>query len=160
MWRIYSPDKTAVRIRTRVNKLGASLSSAVASPNGSAFIGKVKYFSIKKLYSHAENIAKKLSSSSNNNFAKSLLFKRNAFSHEREVRLLFFYQEDITQGKVFTYKINPHDLIETVLVDPRATKQTVDLYKYYLKNKFNFKGRVKRSVLYDPPKEFTFELRK
>jgi len=160
MWRIYSPDKASVRIKTRVKKLGTSLSSAVAVPDVSAFMGRVKYLGSKKLNNQAGKLAENILATSGKYLAKSLLFKRSAFSHEREVRLLYFDHEDMVKGNVFSFKINPHDLIETVLVDPRATEQTVDLYKYYLKNQLNFKGRVKRSVLYDPPKELTIELTK
>jgi hypothetical protein len=159
IWRIYSPDKSCVRIRTKINKLATSLSSANKNHITSAFIGKVEYFSEKRIIPEAKKLAKYIAGKTAKNLARALLFKRNAFEHEEEVRLIYFGGHRETNKKIYQYGVDPHNLIESVALDPRASDQLLDVYKYYLRNKMGFKGGIIRSKLYEPPKELLYELR-
>lgn len=57
MWRIYSPNAKAVRIRSTVRRLLESLNADRASTAYTeAFIGRVRYLNNQKLMSYAETI--------------------------------------------------------------------------------------------------------
>lgn len=159
LWRIYSPDKSCVRIRTKIKKLANSLSSKCADHKTSAFIGRVKYFSENQIVPEAIKLAKYMAGGTAKNLAKTLLFKRNAFEHEKEIRLIYFGLHRDAKKEIYQYKIDPHELIESVAVDPRASNQLVDVYKHYLRNIIEFKGDIIRSKLYNPPKDLIYELK-
>ena len=87
MWRIYSPTSDGVRIRTTIRNLALSLSGGLGQwAHIQTFIGKVRYLSDKELLQFANHVfASGLDPAA---LAKTLLVKRKAFCHEREVRLL------------------------------------------------------------------------
>jgi len=157
MWRIYSPDSQGVRIRTTIRKLIKSLSSSVQHPTIRAFIGKVKYYPESKLPKEAKKVIPHLTDTNGKGQARSLLIKRLSFKHESEVRLIYMAEDNHKHGNFFKFDAPPHELIETMLVDPRASKEVVDLYRYYFKNNLKFKGRFSQSKLYQP-KKFKFDL--
>lgn len=151
MWRIYSPDKTAVRIRTTPRLLGGAIQQALQpGSKAMAFIGKVQYLSQAMISQQAESLAiATLSTQSELAAAKSLLIKRVSFSHEEEIRLLIINRN--YDGQVLPISIDPHTVIQSVMIDSRAPKELIDVYKNHLKNTLGFKGRVSKSTLYDHP---------
>lgn len=159
MWRIYSPDKSCVRIRTSVTKLAQSLSAKCKTHQVSAFIGRVEYHSEKTISEKAKRLAADILDSTGVNFARTLLFKRNSFEHEKEVRLIYFGDHTNRKSQLYKYDVDPHQLIDSIAIDPRAPQQLVDVYKHYLRNKIGFKGHIIKSRLYDLPKELIFELK-
>ena len=159
MWRIYSPDKSCVRIRTTINKLAESLSTKCKSHQISAFIGKVKYYPEKKIQIEAQKIASDIMNSTGINFAKTLLFKRNSFEHEQEVRLIYLSDKTEKSSDIYKYEVDPHQLITSIAFDPRTTDQLVNVYTHYLRKKIGFKGSIIKSKLYEPPKDFIFYLK-
>jgi len=56
MWRIYSPDKNGVKVRTTIKKLFESLYNAIPSRlrDVSCFIGKVEYFKKEDIDTHGQ----------------------------------------------------------------------------------------------------------
>jgi hypothetical protein len=134
------------------------LSQECANHKTSSFIGKVEYFSEKLIVPEAKKLAKNIAGSSPKNIARTLLFKRNAFEHEKEIRLIYFNERHDANKEFYRYKVDPHKLIESVAVDPRASDQLVNVYKYYLRNKIGFKGYIIRSKLYDPPRDSIYEV--
>ena len=73
MWRIYSPNKDGVRVRTTIRKLIMGLrSSQTHFQDVSCFIGKVSYLPKKKL----ECLTLPVLDATGHSQAKSLLFKR------------------------------------------------------------------------------------
>ena len=57
-------------------------------------------------------------------FARTLLVKRPAFRHEREVRLLFF--ADRAQASdlgMVRYVVDPHAMVDQMMTDPRLTRR-------------------------------------
>ncbi|MBA3017755.1 MAG: DUF2971 domain-containing protein [Proteobacteria bacterium] len=159
MWRIYSPDKSCVRIRTTVKNLAESLSANLKGHRISAFIGKVEYFTEKKLQVHSKKIASDIMESTGINFAKTLLVKRNSFEHENEVRLIYLGDKSEKSNKIFKYKVDPYHLITSVVIDPRAPDQLFNVYKHYLREKLGFNGLIVKSKLYKPPKELIYNLK-
>jgi hypothetical protein len=126
MWRIYCPaDRDGnfggVRIRTSLRRLANSLFRAVGShAKESAFIGKVRYLPDYQL----DRIARSLFSRGVTPVAvaKSLLIKRTAFQHEREVRLIYRnLSEEAFEGGRFRYPIDPEKLITQIMVAPHRS---------------------------------------
>ena len=88
MWRIYSQDKTGVRVRTTIEKLARGLSHTLGNwAHAQSFIGRVEYLSEPDLRGFSQTAFEHgLTPAA---LAQSLLVKRMAFKHEREVRLLY-----------------------------------------------------------------------
>jgi len=79
-----------------------------------------------------------------------LLFKRKEFSHEKEVRLIYIAEKNNAKPKVFQYNINPNELIDQIVFDPRMNKHLYELYKDWLKH-MNFNKGIIQSGLYKAP---------
>ena len=158
MWRIYSPNKDAVRVRTTIEKLGRNLSEPLGQwAHVQAFIGKVEYRSDRALREFSGSIFKNgLNAEA---LARSLLIKRSAFRHEREIRLLYLEKENVKHPDgLFRYAVDPHALIDQIMIDPRLTLCEAEAFKREIRAKTGFKGSIKRSLLYAPPKDFIIRI--
>ncbi|MCX6981278.1 MAG: DUF2971 domain-containing protein [Verrucomicrobia bacterium] len=94
MWRIYSHDKDGVRVRCTPRKLlvGLYASENVKYREICCFIGKVSYHTLEELTALIQNPGFVRPAAFDNKGAKqceTLLFKRTAFSHESEIRILY-----------------------------------------------------------------------
>lgn len=146
MWRIYSPNKIGVRIRTTKHKLRNQIKAS-----GLRFrIQNVKYTQESKLNYEMEAIADELAQSFRLSVAfDSLFMKRLAFQHEKEVRVAVYSPDESTKDlRSIDVPINPHSLIESILIDPRAPEAFVRAYKHFMKEKLGYAGRVGQSSLY------------
>lgn len=149
MWRIYSPNALSVRVRTTIRGLAESLSATEGEWAGiSVFIGRVQYLSNNKLLDFAQNVFR---DGSPRKFAETLLVKRPAFRHEREIRLIFF-QRDASRKRqpLYPYPLNSTRLIDQVMTDPRLTSEQTDRLHCQIRE-MGFQGPLKRSLLYAPP---------
>lgn len=160
MWRIYSPEANAVRIRSTIRMLAESLTMAGAGTmSGEAFIGRVKYLKNSSLMTFAEDAVSNPSPA--RAVAKTLLVKRTAFQHEREVRLLFIADDSGSSGRDwFSYSVDPNALVDQIMLDPRMTEQDAKKIKQVIKVTTGFAGIIKRSLLYAPPPHFISEIGK
>jgi hypothetical protein len=152
MWRIYSQDTNGVKITTTIRRLFESLYKAVPTEKRdlSCLIGRVKYLSQKAI---ARYLGKPISLDSTGvGIAETLLIKRKAFSHEKEVRLLFWADNDEAKSEVFAYSLDPYSLIEEIVFDSRLNMQLYRIFREYLKRTLGFKGRIIQSGLYKPPR--------
>lgn len=159
MWRIYSEKKDAVRIRTTVGKLIDSLRAAHGQwADVTCFIGKVDYLGEARLKKFARTIFK--DEITEPAIARSLLVKRNAYRHEREVRLIYIEPKDEKHANgVYKYDIDPHTLIDQVMIDPRVTYDKYVSLKKQVMKRTDLSGRqIKRSLLYRQPKGFIVEI--
>lgn len=153
MWRIYSPNKNGIRIKTTIRKLLSSLYLGNANkPSWSCVIGKVEYLTEPKLNKYANSIYVNGALSKKNLF-RSLLVKRRAFQHENEVRLLYFDLDSLNTGQLFSFSIKPHELIDQIMIDPRKTYKEYQAIKDEIKNTTDYKGTIKRSLLYRAPEQ-------
>ncbi|MGD9368632.1 MAG: DUF2971 domain-containing protein [Desulfobacteraceae bacterium] len=120
MWRIYSPDKNGVKIQTKIRKLFQSLYSAQTSYGTlSCFIGKVDYYPKEKIDKLVEDrLTGKERFDGSIGQARSLLFKRNAFKHENEVRLIYLHPRNQSDSNVYLYHCDPLSLIDRITFDP------------------------------------------
>lgn len=157
MWRIYSPDSNGVRIRTSIPKLADSLANNLGDwKNVQCFIGKVQYLNNTKLMSFANTVFSGQINPTPPSLAKTLLVKRPAFRHENEVRLLYFERENGIYKDIYKYDIDPHLLIDQIMVDPRVEHSDFIKIKDKIKKSTGFKGRILRSKLYAPPEDMVF----
>jgi hypothetical protein len=136
MWRIYSRNSDAVRIRSTVRKLADSLSRTRGKEaHVEAFIGQVQYLRNAKLMAFAKNISQKSAKSSARTLAQTLLVKRPAFKHEREVRLLFIPRDNAhLKLDTFCYSVDPNILVDQIMIDPRVSKEETDALKQKIRS--------------------------
>jgi hypothetical protein len=162
IWRIYSHDKKSVRIKSTPEVLSRNIQKWLENyPKSKLFIGKVEYLNTNQIRAKAKIFAKSvLSGDLSKAAAESLLFKRKAFSHEEEVRVLIIDQHDISKDGVLNIDIDPHDLIHTVVIDSRASVELVDVYTSYLRNELKYKGSISKSTLYDIPKPIKVKIKR
>lgn len=152
MWRIYSSEKRGVRIRSTPRKLLASLSAELGDcATSQAFVGKVRYLPDAKLRQFARDIFR--GGLNAENVVSTLLVKRPAFEHEREIRLAYFDSAHSTSD-LYAYRIDAHQLIDQMMTDPRLTADDTRKFHDLIRSKTNFRGRMLRSMLYAPPKGF------
>ncbi len=158
MWRIYSPAKDAVRIRTTIDRLACSLSAGLNQwAHVQCFVGEVEYSSEQALKAFSRSIFK--NGLNPDALARSLLVKRWAFRHEREIRLLYLEKDKIEHPKgLYRYAVDPHDLIDQIMIDPRLPLSDAEALKAEIRTKTGFKGQIKRSLLYAPPKGFVIRI--
>lgn len=151
MWRIYSPLKDGVKISTTAFKLRNALAKEVLNESESAFIGKVDYLSQKALSGLIETAWRFNTSKLHGRaLAETLLYKRVEFKHEKEVRLIYCAPDDLPDADIFSFSINPIELIDSIIFDPRMDKEVAEVYMAYLKNA-GFKCIIKQSTLYEIP---------
>ncbi|MBH5328062.1 DUF2971 domain-containing protein [Eikenella sp. S3360] len=155
MWRIYSPNKDGIRVSTTPRKLLNSLHGQVGEfAKVRGFIGQVKYFKKSELIDKLKEI--NLLKTDGSGIAESLLYKREAFQHEDEIRLIYFGRDKLCQYDTFKFDINPIELFDILLFDPRINPYLKKAYKDHIIKKGRFKFR--RSSLYEAPKGLTFKL--
>ena len=162
MWRIYSNNKTSVRIKTHVVKLSAQLHRARGTQELINFrIHDVEYLATAELSTRLKSIAQDL----DDNFtsyraADGLLVKREAFDHEAEARAIVHdnkWQECDGARNHIRIAIDPHALIESVYFDPRASDRYIEVCTFFLRQKLKFKGAVGKSGLYRTQSELVVE---
>ena len=145
MWRLYS-DGGGVRIKTTVDRLLSSIyHGGIYKPDMSCGVGKIRYLSQKRLMKVAHSTFSDASISSENMF-HSLLVKRLAFSHEREVRLFYIDLKERENGRLFSYPIDPHDLISQIMLDPLMSFDDAEALKIEIRRRTGFRGDIKRSL--------------
>lgn len=146
MWRIYSPDKKGVRIRTRIGKI-----MDILRIEQSCFFGKVEYLPQSKIEKDLLSLNGKISVNELSYLMlESQFIKRNSFSHESEYRLIKmckWNQEGSEPIQKIT--IDPYSFIENVYFDPRADLSYVERCKNILVKSFSYPAkRIKQSNLY------------
>ena len=159
MWQIYSPSGDAVRIRTTVGKLIDSLSAANADVAlDSCFIGRVTYLSDAKIKGFAQTVFK--NGLNTKSVINSLLVKRDAFKHDDEVRLIYFEQSQKKhENGVYKYALNPHDVFDEVMIDPRMSDRNYRKFKAEIIKETGLdEAKIEHSLLYQPPDNITINI--
>jgi hypothetical protein len=153
MWRIYSPNKDGIKVKTTIRKLYTQLleSSTLTQKTyyPSLFIGKVKYQSTKQLTNmlvDKERMSNKLFDKSGWGQASTFYYKRWAFRHEHEVRIMFNNFDDCAND-LFSFNIEPLELFDEIVFDPRMKKDEYLSKKEELLS-LNFKKSISQSSLY------------
>ncbi|WP_293005332.1 hypothetical protein [Nitrosomonas sp.] len=152
MWRIYSPDKGGAKVKTTPRKLLGALNSCDSNfADIHCFIGRVAYLTQTDLVTTLSGLD--LFNPNGSGIARSLLYKRKEFSHEKEVRLIY------TNGKgsLHKFSIDPCDLFDEIVFDPRSNEHLLKAYKTSIQN-YGYKNRIEKSVLYQLPKGLVLKL--
>ena len=166
MWRIYSKvhqdgsaldsafdADEAVRLRTSPQKLLNALVGGLGiEKGGNCFIARMRYFSENALL---QEIANTIGSNRENAFsgaagqADALLFKRDAFTHEQEVRLLYVDTkcEFLNQDQI-EISVDPNSLIDEITVDPRVRGGQQEAWRIAWIRGLGFSNEINRSLLY------------
>ncbi|WP_436323028.1 DUF2971 domain-containing protein [Vibrio cidicii] len=150
MWRIYSQDLRSVKVRTTAGKLFDSVK--ISSDNlGYLYLGKVNYLPMTELNKLCQNESfLSMSLDSDIGAASTLFYKRKEFKHENEVRIVFSERiSGSSKDKVVMFDVDPFDLIDQIVFDPRINDGLYDVYRAHLES-VGFNNIVK-SKLYDPP---------
>lgn len=126
MWRIYSADKTGVRVETTVRALFSDFF------NSSDKFASLKYMIGSVEYKQKEEIERFLAETTftdlalggqPHKFAKTLLIKRPEFSHENEVRLLFHDSVGgYGQNGIAVFPFRWDTILTEVALDPRLSE--------------------------------------
>lgn len=151
MWRIYSGDKQAVRMRSTPRRLVEGLRQAGGA---TAFVGRVQYLPEKSLTQFAQRAIQPGYLKLSRNAAGTLLVKRPAFRHESEVRLLVRCDGDRADG-LFRYVVDPHSLVDQLMLDPRLSPAEAEQAKREIRCTTAYEGKILRSLLYAPPPPLT-----
>jgi len=157
MWRIYSPKKEGVKVKTTLRKLFDPLFALGGSYqklnrdtyNLTSFIGKVKYSSTKtliKMLNDPERMSGKIYDQSGRGQASTFFFKRWAFRHENEIRLIYNAQNN-NNSDLFKFAINPFEVFEQIVFDPRMSDTEFQLYKERVIS-WGFNNEIVQSGLY------------
>lgn len=152
IWRIYSPDRTSVRIKATRAKLQVLLKEAKQDDNFDFLIEDVEYMPPRIVDQKIAMIGKELKTKFNSRKAAgALLLKRDAFDHEAEVQVIVHDKSasDTSKAKPsIRIKVDAHALVESILFDPRAENVFVRLCTFYIQNKLRFRQKVGKSSLY------------
>ena len=154
MWRIYSPHCLGVRIATTRQRLQQAIVAAGNTRKLSYSILDVDYLKQEELTRRLETIRQEFKKQFSPPTAMNPLFmKRLAFDHERETRAVILDEDSLTgePKKGISIPVDPFKLITSIWIDPRAPDEVVKAYKFYLKEKLEFPGKVERSALYAVP---------
>lgn len=154
MWRIYSQNGMGVRISTTTKKLSTLVRAAIRPLGYGWDCRQVEYLTQYDLNKRTKAVATELDREFKIQEAVNLLYlKREAFRHETEWRAAIYCpdagRERVRPGLVV--KVDPHKLVDNILLDPRAPKELVEAFQFYFQKKLNYKRRVGPSVLYKSP---------
>jgi hypothetical protein len=157
MWRIYASPAPGVKIRTTIGRLlKAIYDTQDLNADRKYWIGKVKYenqdeivATLQGLLSNPDHALTFVTDCTFLSTASILLFKREAFAYEQEIRLIFRADDDRGHDER-TFAIDPNNLIDEVVFDPRMEGHQFEECRTQLQN-LGYTGRIDRSTLYDLP---------
>lgn len=156
MWRIYSPKKQGIKVTTTPRKLLEALQAATKEFwELSCFIGRVQYQNEDTLLNTLQNID--WQNPDGSGIAKSLLYKRDEFTHEREIRLIYSAPDSTSNSDIHAFGIIPNELIEELVLDPRMDTELVKAFTLAIKNK-EFNNSISQSSLYRAPKDLKISI--
>ncbi|MGE9268183.1 MAG: DUF2971 domain-containing protein [Verrucomicrobiales bacterium] len=154
MWRIYSQDKQSLRIKTTIRKLADAMWDKNDAHSSSKYhIGSVAYKPVSEIDDFRKNTGfmELTMGAGTSRLAETLLTKRQEFSHESEIRLLYFDTENnshLKQANIHPIHVDPTSLIDEVCIDPRID-DAIDIEALTKKiRRLGFSGSITQSTLY------------
>ena len=152
LWRIYSHDKSGVRIKSTPKKIfNALVNSKPKKPELYCFVGKVSYQDVSEIWKIHESTSALFTS---DGIAKTLLLKRKEFATGEEIRLVY---TDGPRQLFMSIDIDPNQLIEEITLDPRATDTNLQMIKAQA-TQIQYHGVINKSKLYDVPNRLVITL--
>ncbi|WP_210456097.1 DUF2971 domain-containing protein [Pantoea ananatis] len=157
MWRIYSPNHLGIRISTSTKKLRAALEKGIIGSQKKVRMSDVSYMSQYTLNFESKKTMEELKNDFDIIKSTDFLFmKRAPYEHESEYRVVVI-DEKPPKGNGVTISINPHQLIDSILIDPRAPKELAEALVFYFKQKIGYTRRCEKSKLYKMPSPLVIE---
>lgn len=158
MWRIYAAGGEGVRIRTTIRTLAQGLQSAHPYiTDAHCRVGRVLYLPARELKNVASRTFDDYGIGLDELFS-SVLVKRRAFEHERELRVLYFDLNSTGGGNdLYSYEIDPHVMISQIMLDPRLPRNKAEAMKDQIRQRTGFRGPILRSLLYSAPRPTILE---
>ena len=154
MWRIYSTDRRGVLVTVSAQALLTLGKPQYKAPMEQIFLGRVEYKSqaeLKEMLESQDFLRNVLRAPMYSHVSSSvLLYKRDSFKHEEEVRLILSRHISEVPGDTARFYIPIDEVILKVTLDPRLSDEEFDRYRYLL-DKIGYKGRIERSSLYSVP---------
>lgn len=169
MWRIYSQhlkdkktdeiiiDSIGIKVKSTIKKVFEPLHSIQNNQilpsnkkpyNLNSFLGKVIYKKKKELLDLFKNdLDNIIYDQLGKNQASTLMLKRIAFSHEKEVRIIYYSDKSNDNQNIFSYEIDPNIMFEEIVIDPRISKELFEKIKVNLV-KHGYKNKIIQSGLY------------
>ena len=151
IWRNYSSLENGARIESTTTSLLASIYDMTNDTSKlSCFIGKVVYETDTNIPNMLSQwISQIVIDHTGKEIAKMLLIKREEFSYENEVRLLYS-KEESKDNDVVEFKIDPLYLISSIKFSPKMNSGDFERYKKDL-IKYGFsEDKISKSTLYEP----------
>lgn len=150
LWRIYSPDKMSVRIKTTVQ----SIEKLKEHTGNGVLIDSchIDYQSKIEIDNYVKSLT--FSSVTQSVLRQSLFMKRKSFEHEKEYRIIAWLA-DVDEHN--TQRINcpeyleipiPDDFIKEVYLDPRLSSDEVAMLKSAISIRLGGRCPVSQSTLY------------
>ncbi|QSX79570.1 DUF2971 domain-containing protein [Agrilutibacter solisilvae] len=154
MWRIYSSDRRGVLVTAHAHTLLRECKPQFESPLEQVYLGKVRYRSCEELRCMLESrdfLREVLRAPSYSpGSASVLLYKRDSFAHEQEVRLVLSRHVSEVPGDVAQIKVPVDRVVASVTLDPRISAEEFERMSYLI-GKAGFAGSIKHSPLYAKP---------
>lgn len=156
MWRIYSHDKTSVRIRTNLNSIINMLKNGpVDSPYRKLEIriGEVEYpFKNELIRRYNSMTEDEILDNFNAHLLNSMFLKRNEFSHEKEFRIIIRGLDPQIKSTrelpdFLFFPIDPDEFIDSIAFDPRLGNIAYRTNKEVLL-KIGYSKNILRTSLY------------
>jgi hypothetical protein len=166
MWSIYSRNWLGIRVTINLDELQAQAEAAPELKHGRAWLGEVNYLTDTALTQRALELIHSVRTPNADLpevLVRAWLNKRIAFRHEDEVRLLLVLGEPSTLPpgpKIFKFTVDPHSLISSIHIDPRAPKEVYETLARDIRGDLGFKRSVKQSSLLRLPRNFEEMIRK
>lgn len=143
-WRIYSPSEIGVQLRINRDVLLKELKGMESEYD--VYIGKVEYMKTDDIIQNLSDIPfapPKISDINTDTFAARLfMLKRIAFQYEDEIRIVLVSKDkdDVRykKGVKMPYKCKNIELIKRIVLDPEIGKQTADMIRNVLIDKYGF----------------------
>lgn len=155
MWRIYSSDKRGVLVSANAAILFETKRLQFGHPMELLYLGKVYYLKQAQLIAlfDSESFLRDVLTSKmySPGSVRTLLYKRDSFKHEEEVRLVLSRHISDVPGD---FSALPFDLEKTILnvtLDPRLSDADFDRSKFLIRSA-GYTGSIERSELYSTPK--------
>lgn len=151
IWRNYSSIENGARIETSAIRLLSSIYDLTNNESKlSCFIGKVVYETNTNITNMLSDwISQLLTDSTGKEIAKMLLIKREEFSYENEVRLLYSKKESKNK-EIAEFKINPLTLISSIMFSPKINPVDFERHKKELIKSGFSENKISKSTLYEP----------
>jgi hypothetical protein len=121
MWRIYSPEKRGIKVKTTVRKLFESFyDEGDIYASLKFFCGKVRYLTEPEITAFMNKVTFQeiAFGGQSTGFAELLCIKREAFQLENEVRLLF-QDLDPKRGTAGVAQFDVNMVFDEIVIDPR-----------------------------------------